>query len=90
MKAAKIVGIIAQTATTGHYDRIANREWWASEVMRVVAIISIILVFGAILWAFWGVTQQNLQWESALIFRVSLGLPWIGCLFCKRIITTSI
>jgi hypothetical protein len=84
-EAAKIDGIIAQTSMNEHYDRVANREWWASEFLRYFTFFLLLVYSVQPMWAFHDITQQNLQWESVLIFRISLGLPWIGfAVYCAR------
>lgn len=77
-EACKIVGIAAEKTVTGHYDRIANREWWSSEVLRVFSVACVALFIFVLYWAFKGVVTQSVTWEAALVFRVLLGLPLIG------------
>ena len=34
-----VVGLIGSTGMTGHFQKVANREWWSAEILRALSVI---------------------------------------------------
>ncbi|MBI1785918.1 hypothetical protein HYR69_12305 [Candidatus Sumerlaeota bacterium] len=79
-RAKKIVGLIANTGMSGHYQKVANREWWAAEIFRRIAILFLMVMAGVVVWVVSEVRADNFNWEVAL-FRMAVAVtllaPWI-------------
>ncbi len=75
-RAKEIVGLIGNTGMTGHFQKVANREWWSAEILRGIAI----LFMGVMVWLVWLVVKDikadSFNWEVAL-FRVAISLALI-------------
>lgn len=84
MHAKRIVGLIGNTGMAGHYQKVANRELYSAELLRVVAV----LFFGTTAWLVWQVVSQiqatNYNWEVAL-FRLAVAAVLIApAVYCAR------
>lgn len=83
-QAKEIVGLIGNTAVTGNYQIIANRELSSANWMRGFSIGSVIALVGLALVDIARADPANLGWEL-MIFRLSVGLPLVGLAwYCGR------
>lgn len=83
-QAKKIVGLIGNTGMTGHYQKVANREFWAAEVLRGVAILFFVLMAVAVWWVVKDIGTDDFSWEVAL-FRVGVSLTALApAVYCAR------
>lgn len=76
-QAKDLVGLIGNTAVTGNYQIIANRELSSANWMRGFSIFSVIALVGLALVDIARADPANLGWEL-MIFRLSVGLPLVG------------
>jgi len=82
--AKKIVGLIGNTGMTGHYQKVANRELWASEILRGIAIAFFVLMAVAVGWVVKDIGSDDFSWEVAL-FRVGVSLTALApAVYCAR------
>lgn len=82
--AKRIVGLIGSTGMTGHYQKVANREWWAAEVFRGMAVIFFILLVAGVGWVVKEIRAEDFNWEVAL-FRIAVSLTLIApAWYCAR------
>lgn len=83
-RAKEIVGLIGNTGMTGHFQKVANREWWSAEILRGIGIV----FMGIMVFLVWMVVKDvradNFNWEVAL-FRVAVALALVWpAWFCGR------
>lgn len=83
-RAAKIVGIIGNTGITGHYQRIADREYRSANFWRWAAVGFSALAVLSVMWIVAHVGTDGFSWQIA-IFRLAVGLACSApAIYCAR------
>ncbi|MFK7790315.1 MAG: hypothetical protein AB8C95_12585, partial [Phycisphaeraceae bacterium] len=75
--ATKLVGLIGNTGMAGHYQKIANREWWSATILQGLASVSFICMVVIVVIVVKDITANDFTWEIA-IFRVAIALVLLG------------
>lgn len=83
-RAQEILGLVAASGVSGHYNNTAKRELMSAEVLRVLALAC----FGVMGWMVFHVveslTEPSFRWEMGL-FRVGVGLAMlVPAFYCAR------
>jgi len=82
--AKRIVGLIGNTGMTGHYQKVANSNWWAAEILRVFALLFFVGLVAGVGWVVSGIGADNFSWEVA-VFRVLVVATFLApALYCAR------
>lgn len=83
-RAKEILGIVAASGVSGHYQKTAWREWVSAEALRVLALICFGIMGFVIYHVVDSVKTPDFRWEMAL-FRVGVGLAFlVPAYYCGR------
>ncbi len=82
--AKRIVGLIGNTGMTGHYQKVANNNKRAAEILRVLALLFFVGLVAGVSWVVSGIGADNFSWEVA-VFRVLVVATFLApALYCAR------
>lgn len=70
-EAKKIVGLIANTGMAGHYQKVANVDWWSMWILRAIAAGFFVGAICAIYALIAAVHSLQIDWEM-VVFRFAL------------------
>jgi hypothetical protein len=83
-RAKEILGIVAASGVSGHYQKTANREFWSAEILRGIALLFFIGMIGMVAYVVFTLKGDKLDWQMGL-FRIGVGLALLApAYYCTR------
>ncbi len=83
--AKRIIGLISNTGMAGHYQKVANREWWESLAWRVIAMVFFIATGGLVFWVVYEVKADEFKWEVGLFRLAAAGILLAPAFYATRV-----
>jgi hypothetical protein len=84
-RAKEILGIVASSGVSGHYQKTADREFWSAEILRGVALLFFLGMIGLVTYVVFTLKSgDKFEWQMGL-FRVGVGLALLApAYYCTR------
>lgn len=83
-RAEEILGVVAASGVSSHYQNTANREFWSAEILRGVAILFFLGMIGMVAYVVFTLNGEKFEWQMGL-FRVGVGLALLApAYYCTR------
>ncbi len=83
-RAKEILGVVASSGVSGHYQQTARREFWSAEALRLIALICFAVMGILIYHVVQSLTAPEFRWEMGL-FRVGVGMALlVPAYYCAK------
>jgi len=83
-RAKEILGIVAASGVSGHYQKTADREYKSAEILRGAALLFFLLMIGIVVYVVLTLGGNEFRWQMGL-FRVGVGLALlVPAYYCTR------